>query len=102
MNVGPTRSRDLTMQNLRTFFLSTMVMATASWPATTFAADESQADRENIRSAQRQIHSPIIAQRIEGIKRLQNTPTQDVVKLIMSLGFGNTAVEVQRPPTKPF
>lgn len=84
------------MRELRSVLLAAMLAASAGWPAAAFAPDESKADRTVIRTAQKQIHSQIIAERVEGIKRLQDMPAQDAVKLIVPLGFTDPAEDVRR------
>ncbi len=84
------------MNNLRSFFLAATLIAGAAWPATAFGADQSKPDRENIRLAQKQIHSPNIAERLEGIKLLRDAPAQDAVKLVVPFGLGDSAEEVRR------
>jgi hypothetical protein len=73
-----------------------MLAASAGWPAAAFDPDEGKPDRSVIRTAQKQIHSQIIAERVEGIKRLRDMPAQDAVKLIVPLGFTDPAEDVRR------
>ncbi len=59
------------MRERRSVLLAALLVASAGWPAAAFAPDESKADRTVIRTAQKQIHSQIVAERVEGIKRLR-------------------------------
>ncbi|MGD0384377.1 MAG: hypothetical protein ABSA77_12710, partial [Thermoguttaceae bacterium] len=84
------------MREWRLVFLMAMLVASAGWPTAAFAPDESKADRTVMRSAQKQIHSQIVAERVEGVKRLRDAPAQDAVKLIVPLGLTDPAEEVRR------
>ncbi len=84
------------MKERRLVLLAAIFMASAGWPVAAFAPDESRADRTVIRTAQKQIRSPIIAERVEGIKRLRDMPGQDAVKLIVPLGLTDPAEQVRR------
>ena len=84
------------MLKLGSFFLAAILLANACWPATACAADENKADRVDIRGAQKQIHSQIVAERVEGMNRLRDVPAQDAVRLIVPLGFADSAEEVRR------
>jgi hypothetical protein len=86
----------MAMQQRRLVLLAAIYLASAAWPAAAFAPDESQADRAVTRTAQKQIHSQIIAERVEGIKRLRDMPAQDAVKLIVPLGLTDPADQVRR------
>jgi hypothetical protein len=77
-------------------FLAAMLIVSAGWPFAAFAPDDSKTDRAVIRIAQKQIHSPIIAERVEGVNRLRAMPAQDSVKLIVPLGLSDSADEVRR------
>ena len=77
-------------------FVLAILLASACLPAAALAADENKADRADIRGAQKQIHSQIVADRVEGINRLRDVPAQDAVRLIVPLGFTDSAEEVRR------
>ncbi|MGD0654432.1 MAG: VWA domain-containing protein [Thermoguttaceae bacterium] len=84
------------MRKRRLVFLMAMLVAGAGRPIAAFAPDESKADRTVLRTVQKQIHSQIIAERVEGVKRLRDVPAQDAVKLIVPLGLTDPAEEVRR------
>jgi hypothetical protein len=88
--------REVTMRERRLVFLAAILVASAGWPTAAFAPDESKADRTVIRAAQKQIHSQIVAERVEGVKRLRDVPAQDAVKLIVPLGLTDPADDVRR------
>lgn len=84
------------MREQRSVLLAAILVASAGWQAAAFAPDDSKADRTVIRTAQKQIHSQVIAERVEGVKRLRDMPAQDAVKLIVSLGLADPADQVRR------
>ncbi len=90
------------MRERRSIFLAAILVASAGWPAAAFAPDETKADRALIRTAQKQIHSQVVAERVEAVKRLRDDaehgalPAQDAVKLIVSLGLTDPADQVRR------
>jgi hypothetical protein len=84
------------MRERRSVLLAVLLVVSAGWPAAAFAPDEGKADHTVIRTAQKQIRSQIIAERVEGIKRLRDMPAQDAVKLIVPLGFTDPAEDVRR------
>jgi hypothetical protein len=90
------KSMEVTMRERRLIFLAAILVASSCWQASAFAPDESKANQAEMRIAQKQIHSPIIAQRVEGIERLHDVPAQDAVKLIVPLGLTDPADEVRR------
>ncbi len=84
------------MLKRRAVFLVAILLAGAGWPGAAFSADEGKEDRAAVHTTQKQVHSQIVADRVEGMKRLRDAPAQDAVRLIVPSGFNDPAEEVRR------
>ncbi len=61
------------MRHSRLVFLA-MMLVCGGRPAVAVAADGNRGEASELRIAQRQVRSPIVAQRVEGIERLRDLP----------------------------
>jgi len=74
-----------------------MFLAVAGQPAAAFAAEGSKEGRPSaIRSAQMQLHSRQPSVRLEAIKRLQDFPAIEAVKVLVPFAFADRVEDVRR------
>ena len=87
------------MRHSRLVFLA-MMLVCGGGPAVAVAADGNRVEASELRIAQRQVRSPIVAQRVEGIERLRDTPGVEAARVIVPLGLVDSAPEVRRAAYK--
>ena len=75
------------MRHSRLVFLA-MMLVCGGRPAVAAAADGNRAEASELRIAQRQVRSPIVAQRVEGIERLRDLPGVDAAQGDRASGAG--------------
>ena len=84
------------MRNLRSVLVIAVLAVIAGWAASGPGGMEDKADREAIRTPQRQLHSPTPLIRVQAVERLREFAAPEVAKLIVPFALTDRTDEVRR------